>query len=228
MKTKIVLVSTLIMTIGLSKGFSQNNPTIDDKITVMKEIEEIREIQGTTCWQRFWKEATEIEELSFYFGYSSYGIPWMTPALHGGTLGLYNNHFMVDVDFGFGSLIGENAYDNSMAFEYLKSHSTQGFAFLSAQYYPIKYLSFGAGLGLLTELQKDVSIQTSQQILNSIETDKISFINKSYFGFRLKIAIYIPVPDKVSIYLSTGYDVMPSDTRKNKLDFGLGLKIAMD
>lgn len=228
MKTKIVLASLLILAIGMSKGFSQNNPTSDDKIMVMKEIEEIREIQGSTCWQRFWKEATEIEELSFYFGYSSYGIPWMTPALHGGTLGFYNNHFMIDADFGVGSLIDENTYDNSTAFEYLKSHSTQGFAFLSAQYYPIKYLSFGAGLGFHTELQKDASAQTSQQNQSTIETDKISFVNKPYFGLRLKVAIYVPVSDKVSIYLSTGYDVMPSDSRKNKLDMGLGLKIAID
>lgn len=228
MKTKIVLAFLLIMAIGLSNAFSQSNPTIDDKITVMKEIEGIREIQGPTCWQRFWKDAIEIEKTSIYFGYSSYGIPWKTPVLHGGTLGLSIHHFMFDADFGFGTLIEENAYDNATAYDYLKSHSAQGYAFLSVQYHPIKYLSFGAGLGLHTELQKDASIQTSQHSQSSVETDKISFINKSYFGLRLKAAIYVPVSDKVSIYLSTGYDVMPSNSRKNKIDMGLGLKMSID
>ena len=208
------------MTLGLFKVYAQSNPIIDNKIVVMKEIERITEIHEPIKWG--------IEEKSLYFGYSSYGIPWIKTALHGVSLGISYNHLMVDVDFGFGSLIKENAYDNTEAFDYLKSHSTQGFAFLSAQYYPIKYFSFGAGLGFHTELQKEISSQTSHQDHYSIETDKITFNNKGYFGLRLKAAIYLPVTHMVSIYLSTSYDIMPSDTRKNKLDLGLGLKIAID
>ena len=221
MKAKIALSVILVIAIGLSKGYSQHQPTIDDKESIMKEIENLHEVTG-------WEKARKVEECSIFLGYTSYGAPWGASAMHGGILGASFKHVMVGLDFGFGSMIDETAYDNSGAFDYLKANSTQCFGLLSVHYYMIKYLSFGVGLGTHTELQKVESVQIDPHDGYSIETDRISFENKWLFCVRLGARAYIPVPSKVSIYLSGNYDIVPKGTRKSNFGLGVGLKINME
>lgn len=221
MKAKIVLSAILVMAIGLSKGYSQYQPINDDKVLIMKEIENFHKVTG-------WEKARKVEDCSLFLGYTSYGAPWGASAMHGGTLGASFEHVMVGLDFGFGSMIDETAYDNSEAHDYLKANSTQGFGLLSLHYYMIKYLSFGVGLGVHSELQKVESSQIEPHDSYSIENDKISFENKWLFSIRLGARVYIPVSRKLSIYLSGNYDIVPSGTRKTNFGLGIGLKINME
>lgn len=225
MKTKTALAAILILLISI-KGYSQDNPKTDDKNSVMNEIENIK--PEPCSLQKWWDESKEVEYSSLFFGYISYGVPWGTPVLHGGTLGLSLNHVMINLDLGMGSLIDESAYDNLNEYKYLKANSTQSFGFLSVHYYMIKYLSFGIGLGYHSELQKISSSSIETHEGYSIETDKIAFENKGFFGLRFGARAYIPVSDKLSFYLSCNYEVMPSNVRKSKLDLGIGLKIALE
>ena len=219
------MCAILVLVVGLMKGYAQTNLPADDKISVMNEIERIPERSDFMEW---WKNAREVENVSLHFGYSSYGAPWGSPALHGVALGASLRHVMVNLDLGLGSLIDEAAYDNTNAYDYLTANSKQSFGFLSVHYYMIKYLSFGVGLGFHSELQKVASTETGVYNSYSIQNDKVSFENKGFFGLRFGAKAYIPVSDRVSIYLSGDYDVMPSSNRKSKLDLGVGVKITID
>ena len=127
MRVKIVLSAVLVMVVGVFQGYSQHHPTSDDKVLIMQEIENLSEANGRKPFKEWWKEARKVENFSLLLGYSSYGAPWGSDALHGGTLGVSNNHFMMSFDFGFGSMIDETAYNNSEAYDYLKAKSTQSF-----------------------------------------------------------------------------------------------------
>lgn len=223
MKAKTLLAIVVALVACLNKGYAQDQPKTEDKLSVMKEIEGIQELEPS-----LWERVSHVEAHSVCFGYASYGLPWSLPAMRGGTLGFSYHHLMLGFDFGFGSLIDEAAYDNTDAYNYLKMNSTQGFGFLSVHYYMMKYLSFGIGLGFHSELQKVESIQTENHGNYSIENDKVSFENKGFFGLRLGAKAYIPISERLSLYLSGDYDIMPSDTRKSRLDLGLGLKVAID
>lgn len=219
------MCAILVLVVGLMKGYAQTNPPTDDKISVMHEIESLPERSDFKEW---WTKALDVEDHSLLFGYSSYGAPWKASTLHGVALGASIKHVMINLDLGIGSLVDEAAYDNSNAYDYLTVNSKQSFAFASVHYYMIRYLSFGIGAGVHTELLKVASTDTEVHNSYSIQNDKVSFVNDVSFGLRFGAKAYIPVSDKVSIYLSSDYDVMPSSNRKSKLDLGVGVKITID
>ena len=49
MKTKIVLATLFVLAVGLLEGHAQNEPSIDDKILVMKETEGLPEVKASNA-----------------------------------------------------------------------------------------------------------------------------------------------------------------------------------
>ena len=222
--TKILLF--VIFVFYQFNSFAQDYPKVDDKISVMNDIEKIIDDSNPSSIKKWWTKQRDVEDFSFCIGYVSCGVPWGIQALHGGSIGISRDHFLYEIDFGLGSMIDENAYDNNVVFDVLKEKSTQGFVSSSLQYYPIKIFSVGFGFRVHQELEKSyISYTTPSSSGYSIETDKTSFENNGFVDIRLVARVYLPISDKVSLYFSSGCDITPKNTRKNKLELGLGIKI---
>ena len=227
MKSKAIIIFSAILFFYHLNCFAQDYPKNDDKLSVMNDIEKNNDESGPNRIKEWWNKQRKVEDLSFCFGYVTYGVPWGVQALHGVTIGGSLYHVMCEIDYGLGSMIDEKAYDNNDAFNVLKEKSTQSFISSCIQYYPIKSFSFGIGLRVHQELEKlTTSSITTNSNGYSIETDKTSFENNGFVDIRLVAKVYLPISsDKVSLYLSSGYDITPKNTIKNKFELGLGVKI---
>ncbi|MCR4847734.1 MAG: hypothetical protein K5920_02640 [Bacteroidales bacterium] len=207
-------------------AFAQVPNMTDDKSLVMGTIQGIPENDKS-----FGDWLVDVENESWFFGYTGYALAGEVNELHGAIFGVSIKNFMVDAEVSWGHVIDNGIYASDAELRKTKGISCQKSLMAVVQGY-YKLFSFGVGLGGVSELGESKSTKiTNNGDLYSIATEEISYYNGWFFDIRPTVRGYIPLSSRdsysnypVSLFLSAGYDIVPDNTDLNQWSFGIGLK----